>query len=74
MDITDINRIFHPNTEEYTFLTSYRSFSKTDYIVGLKASFNRDKKLEIKPSILSDRRGLQLDLNNSRNTRKPTHS
>lgn len=36
MDITDIYRTVPPNTKEYIF-------SKTDHILGYKASFNKQK-------------------------------
>ena len=42
MDLTDICRIFHPNTKEYTFFSApHESFSKINHIVGHKASLNR---------------------------------
>jgi exonuclease III len=48
MDLTDIFRIFHPNTNEFIFFSaSHRYFSKIDHIVGHKASFKRYKKIEI---------------------------
>jgi exonuclease III len=73
-DLTDIYRIFHPNTKEYTFfLASHGSFSKIDHTVSHKASLNRYKKIAIMPCILPDHHDLKLDFNN-RNTGKPTHS
>lgn len=42
MDIIDVYRTFHPNTKEYIFFsTPHRTFSKIDYVLGHKASFNR---------------------------------
>jgi hypothetical protein len=41
MDMTDIYRTFHLNTKEYTFSELHGTFSKTDYILGHKASPNR---------------------------------
>jgi hypothetical protein len=70
--LTDIYRIFYPNTKEYTFSSApYGSFSKTDHIVGQKASLNRYNKIETTPCISSDHCVLNLDFSNSRNTRKP---
>ena len=40
MDLTDIYRLFHPNTKEYTFTAPHRTFSKTDHILGHKANLN----------------------------------
>jgi len=37
MDLTDIYRIFHPKTKEYTFFSApHGTFSKIDHIVGHK--------------------------------------
>jgi exonuclease III len=34
MDLTDIYRILHPKTKEYTFFSApYTTFSKTDHII-----------------------------------------
>jgi exonuclease III len=39
MDLTDVYRIFHLAMAQYTFFSaSHRTFSKTDYILGHKAS------------------------------------
>lgn len=39
MDLRDTQRIFHPKTKEYTFFSAHHgSFSKTDHILGYKAS------------------------------------
>jgi hypothetical protein len=73
IDLTDMYRIFHPSTKEYTFFSApHRSFSKMDHIVDHKASLNSHKKIAITPCILSDHHGLKMNFNN-RNTRKPTH-
>ena len=37
MDLTDINRTFHPKTKEYTvFSAPHGTFSKTDHKISLK--------------------------------------
>jgi exonuclease III len=42
MKLTDIYRVFHPNTKEYTcFSALHGSFFKTDHILSHKASLNR---------------------------------
>ena len=52
-DLTDIYRIFHPNTKEYTlFSAPPGSSSNIDHIVSHKESLNRYKKIKIKPCIL----------------------
>jgi exonuclease III len=55
MDLTDINRTFHPKTKRYTFFSAPNgTFSKTDHIIGYETSLKRYKKTEIIPCILSD--------------------
>jgi hypothetical protein len=50
MDLTDVFRIFHLTTAQYTFfLASHGTFSKTDYILGHKANLSKYKKIEITP-------------------------
>jgi hypothetical protein len=46
------------------------NFSKIDYILENKASFNKFKKIEISFCILSDHNGRKLEANNKRNYRK----
>jgi exonuclease III len=54
MDLTDICRVFHSATAQYTFFSElHRSFSKVDYILGDKASLNKYEKIEILSCILS---------------------
>jgi exonuclease III len=50
MDIIDINTVFHPTIMRYSFFsTSHGTFSKTDHILGHKASLNKFNKIEIIP-------------------------
>jgi hypothetical protein len=75
MDLTDIYRTFHPKTKEYTFFSEpYGTFSKIDHILVHKTTFNRYKKTEIIPCILTDHHGPRLVFNNSKNYRKPTYT
>jgi exonuclease III len=47
MDLTDINRTFHPKTKEYTFFSEHHgTFSRKDHIIGHKSTLNRYKKTE----------------------------
>ena len=71
IDITDIYGSFHPKTKDYNFSLTYSTFSEIDHIIGLKASLNRYKKIDIILGILSDHHGLRLDFNN-RNKVMPT--
>ena len=64
MDLTDIYRAFHPKEEKYTFFSSLHGiFSKTDHMIGHKASLNKFRKINIIPSIFSDHKGLKLQTN-----------
>ena len=47
MDLIDIFRTFHPNTEEYNFfLTAHGTFSRTDHIWGNKSNLSNLGKLK----------------------------
>jgi exonuclease III len=71
MCLTDIYRLFHPKTKEYTFFsTGHGTFSKIDHIISHKTGLNRYKKIETIPCILSDHHGLRLVFNNNKNNRK----
>jgi endonuclease/exonuclease/phosphatase family metal-dependent hydrolase len=64
MDLADVYRIFHPTSAQCTFFSAaHRTFSKTDHILGHKASLTKYKKIEIIPCILSDHNALKLEIN-----------
>jgi exonuclease III len=45
MDLTDVYSIFHPISAQYTFFSAaHGTFSKTDHILGHKASLSKCKK------------------------------
>jgi hypothetical protein len=68
MDLANVYRIFQPTSAEYSFLlAAHGEFSKTDHILGHKASFSRHSKLEKIPCILSDHNALKPEINNSKN-------
>jgi exonuclease III len=51
MDLTDVYRIFHPTTAQYTFFSgAHGTFSKRDHIFGHKASLSKYKKIQITPA------------------------
>ena len=71
MDLTDIYRAFHPKEAKYTFFSSvYGTFSKTDHMIGHKASLNKFKKIEIISSIFYHHKGLKLETNLKEKTPK----
>jgi exonuclease III len=70
MYLTDVYRIFHPATTQYTFFSAaHGTFSKIDHILGHKGSLSKHKKIEINPCILSDHNAIKLELNNKSNSR-----
>jgi exonuclease III len=69
MDLTNVYRIFHPATAQYTFFSAtHRTFSKIDHILGHNASLKKYKKIEITPYI--DHNAISLELNDKSNSRK----
>ena len=63
MDLTDIFRTFHPNTEEYTFFSgTHVTFSRIDHILGHKSNLSKFKKIEIISSTFSDHNAMRLDV------------
>ena len=71
LDLSDIYRTFHPQTMNFTFLSSaHGTFSKIDPILGHKSTLGKFKKIEIIPSIFSDHNAVREDLNHRRKTIK----
>jgi exonuclease III len=63
MDLADDYRTFHPTSTQYTFFSAtHGTFSKTDHILGHKASLSKYKKTETIPCILSDHNALKLEV------------
>ena len=58
MYLTDIYRAFDPKEAKYTFYSCvHGTFSKTDYMIGHKASLNKFKIIKIISSIFSHWKG-----------------
>ena len=63
MDLTDIYRILHPKSTEYTFFSPpHCTYSKIDHIVGSKALLSKCKRTEIITNCLSDHSAIKLEL------------
>ena len=61
LNLIYIYRTFHSKTMNFTFFSSaYRTFSRIDHILHHKSSLGKLKKVEIIPSILSDRNAVRL--------------
>ena len=75
IDLIDIFRTFHPNAEEYTFLsTAHRTFSRIDYILGHKSNLSKFKKIEIISNIFSDHNTMRRNINyKKKNCKKHKH-
>ena len=75
MDLIEIFRTFHPNAEEYTFLSSaHRTFSRIDHILSHKSSLSKFKKIEIISNVFSEHNSMRLDINNKKkNCKKHKH-
>jgi hypothetical protein len=64
MELAEVYRIFHPTSAQYTFFSAaHGTFSKTDNILGHKASLGKYKKIKLIPCILSDHNALKLEIN-----------
>ena len=62
--IIDIYGVFHLRTSDYTFFSSaHKTVSRADHMSGHKTSLNKFKKIEIVPSMFSDRNVFKLEIN-----------
>ena len=59
MDLIDIFRTFHPNTEHYTFSSAHGTFSRIDHVLGHKSNLSKFKKIEIIWSIFSNHNAMR---------------
>lgn len=67
MDFMDIYRTFHPNSMEYTSLsTAHVTFSRIDHILDHKSDLNWYQKIEVIPCIFSDHKALKLEFDHKR--------
>jgi hypothetical protein len=47
MDLTDVHRLFHPTSTQYTYFSAaHGTFFKIDHISGHKANLRKYKKIE----------------------------
>ena len=75
MNSTDIHRMFHPNTKDYTFSAPRGIFSKMDYKRCNQATLDtHTHKFGITPYALSDHYVLKLEFNKNSNHKKPKNS
>jgi hypothetical protein len=63
LPLTGIHRVFHPMVANYTFFSAaHRTFSKIEH-------FNKYKKIEVIPYILTDHNGIKLQINSKKTTK-----
>ena len=63
MDLLDIFRTFHPNSEYTFFSSAHGTFSRIDHVLGHKSNLSKFKKIEIVSSIFSDHNAMRLYIN-----------
>ena len=74
MDLIDIFRTFHPNTEEYTsFSSALGTFFRIDHVLGHESNLSKFKKIEIISSIFSNHSSMRIDINNKKKNKKQKH-
>ena len=74
MDLIDIFRTFHLNTEEYTFFSNaHGTFSRIDHILGHKSNLSKFNKIEIISSTFSEHNTIRLNINYKKKTKKHKH-
>ena len=61
MDLVDIFRTFHPNTEYTFFSSAHGTFSRIEHILGHKSNLSKFKKIEIISRFFSDHNAVKLD-------------
>jgi exonuclease III len=75
MDLANVYRIFHPTSAQYTFFSAaHGASSKTDHILGHKASLSKYKKMETIPHIVSDHKALKLEIKKKKKAVKSMQS
>ena len=75
MDLPDIYRTLHPKAAGYTFFSSaHGTFSRIDHILGHKKSLSKFKKIEILPTNFSDHKGIKLEINCTKKTKRLTNT
>ena len=75
MDLTHIYRTLHPKAADYTFFSSaHGTFSRIDHKLGHKKSLSKFKKIEIVTTNFSDHKGMKLEINCTKKTKRLTNT
>ena len=73
MDLIDIFRTFHPNSEYTFFSSAHGTFSRIDHILGHKSNLSKFKKTEIISSIFSNHNAMRLDIDHKKKKNYKKH-
>ena len=73
MNLIDIFREFHPQAEEYTFISAHGTFFRIDHILGYKSNLSELKQIEIVSSI-SSHNATTLDINYKKKSVRNTNT
>ena len=74
MDLIDIFRTPHPNSEYTFFSSAHGTYSRIDHILGHKSNLSKFKKIEIISSIFSDHNATELNINYKKKTVRNTNT
>ena len=75
MDLTDIYRTLHPKAAGHTFFSSaHETFSRIYHILGHRKSLSKFKKIEIVQTNISDHKGIKLEINCTKKTKRLTET
>ena len=74
MDLIDIFRTFHPNTEYTFFSSAHGTFPRIVHISGHKSNLSKFKKVEIVLSIFSNHSTMRLDSNYKKKSVRNTNT
>ena len=75
INLIDIFRTFHPNSEEYNFFSrAHGTFFRIEHVLGHKSNLSKFKKIEIISSIFSDHNAMRLDISYKKKTIRNTNT
>ena len=74
MNLIDIYKTLHPKATGYTFFSSaHETFSRIDHILAHKKSLGKFRKIEILPTNFSDHKGIKVEINSTKKTKRLTN-
>ena len=73
MDLIDIFRTFHPNSEYTLFSNAHGKFYRIDHILGHKSNISKFQRIEIISNIFSDHYAMRLDISYRKKKKSKKH-